>query len=45
MLRSPLQVTVTLQDVQTTLRAFISERTIIVGHSADTDLKVTNCCS
>ena len=29
-----------LRDVQNTLRTLISDRTIIVGHSADTDLKV-----
>lgn len=34
------QVTTTLKEVQATLRTFISDRTIIVGHSADTDLKV-----
>jgi hypothetical protein len=34
------QVTTTLQDVQGMLGHFISDRTIIVGHSLDTDLKV-----
>uniref|UniRef100_A0A7S3HDU8 Exonuclease domain-containing protein n=1 Tax=Spumella elongata TaxID=89044 RepID=A0A7S3HDU8_9STRA len=35
-----VNVTTTLKDVQDTLRQLISDRTIIVGHSADTDLKV-----
>jgi hypothetical protein len=44
------QVTTTLQDVQGMLGHFISDRTIIVGHSLDTDLKVVakrrgNCCA
>ena len=33
-------MTTTLKDVQDTLRQLISDCTIIVGHSADTDLKV-----
>ena len=33
-------MTTTLKDVHDTLRQLISDRTIIVGHSADTDLKV-----
>jgi len=45
-----MQVTTTLRDVQNTLRTLISDRTIIVGHSADTDLKVPDgfnikCCA